>query len=73
MTSSDNTRRYRRIPQRMISESVLKKTSVLSLELSHKVKDNLTRNDVNKFASDLMKEAKKNDLTVLVFKKSSLN
>ena len=57
----------------MISESVLKKSSVLSLELSHKVKDNLTRNDVNKFASDLMKEAKKNDLTVLVFKKSSLN
>ena len=57
----------------MISESILKKTSVLSLELSPKVKDNLTRNDVNKFASDLMKEAKKNDLTVLVFKKSSLN
>lgn len=56
----------------MISESILRKSSVLSLELSPKVKDNLTRNDVNKFASELMKEAKKNDLTVLVFKNSSL-
>ena len=34
----------------MISESVLKKSSVLLLELSPKVKDNLTRNDVNRLS-----------------------
>ena len=57
----------------MLSESTLNKSSVLSLELSPSVKENITRNDVQKFSTELLREAKKGEVVVMVFPKKKLN
>ena len=56
----------------MLSESTLNKSSVLSLELSPSVKENITRNDVQKFSTELLREAKKAEVVVMVFPKKKL-
>ena len=56
----------------MLNETTLNKSSVLSLQLSPTVKDNITRSEVQKFASELLREVKKNDVVVMVFPKTTL-
>ena len=56
----------------MLSEITLNKSSVLSLELSPSVKENITRNDVQKFSTELLREAKKAEVVVMVFPKKKL-